>query len=404
MKSNINKILIRNLFTIRYNPVESPLIPPVQINDFQKNNSDKNGSKTLKLLKKSMIQHMKHTTGPFVVSLSGGIDSSLSLGLLRDSFPDADIFALCGVFEGSFDESLIAKKIAKKFDAKFKILKMGSIFANMPEIISISQKPKWNTYTHIVSKEAKKYGNTIVTGDGADEIFGGYTFRYSKFENLTFNKDNWKQRTLNYLDCHNRDWVPDQDKMFGTKIKFNWNDIHEYFKPYFKNNLKPLQQVMLADFNGKLLHDFIPSNYAISKKYDVSIVSPFINNDVIKFGLSLPLSQKFDTSTKKGKLILRKLTHKFGISHIDEKRGFSPSLWFDWKKHGKKICEKYILQNDSHVFKNNLINQNWVLTSFEKVNDDGDIRYLNRLVSILALEIWYRIFFTNEINPRKRLS
>jgi hypothetical protein len=89
---------------------------------------------------------------------------------------------------------------------------------------------------------------------------------------------------------------------------------------------------------------------------------------------------------------------------MDEKRGFSPSLWFDWKKYGKKICEKYILQNDSHVFKNNLINQNWVLTSFEKVNDDGDIRYLNRLVSILALEIWYRIFFTNEMNPKKQLS
>ena len=78
-------------------------------------------------------------------------------------------------------------------------------------------------------------------------------------------------------------------------------------------------------------------------------------------------------------------------------------MWFDWKKSGKKICEKYILSNDCYVFKKNLINQDWVLTAFDKVNDDGDIRYLNRLVSILALEIWYRIFFTNEINSKKQL-
>jgi len=402
MKKKLDQKLIRNILTMRYNPEEKPLIFPAQINDFKLNNRDGDGRITEKLLKNSLHRQIGSNSS-FVVSLSGGIDSSLSLALLRDSFPDSDIFAICGVFEGSFDESLYAKKIAKKFDTKFKILKMGSIFSNMPEIISITQKPKWNTYTHLISREAKSFGDILITGDGSDEIFGGYTFRYSKFNNLTSSKDNWKKKTINYLNCHNRDWIPDQKKMFGTRIKFDWNDIYNYLKPYFKNDLKSLQQVMLADFNGKLLHDFLPSNHVISKKYDISIISPFINNDVSKFGLSLPLSQKFDRNTGKGKLVLRTISDRYGISYIDEKRGFSPSLWFDWKKSGKKICEKYILPNDCYVFKKNLINQDWVLTAFNKVNDDGDIRYLNRLVSILALEIWYRIFFTNEINSKKQL-
>ena len=50
-----------------------------------------------------------------------------------------------------------------------------------------------------------------------------------------------------------------------------------------------------------------------------------------------------------------------------------------------------------------IINHNWVIRSFEKVENDGDIRYLNRLISILALEIWYRLFITKEISSSKKL-
>ena len=37
------------------------------------------------------------------------------------------------------------------------------------------------------------------------------------------------------------------------------------------------------------------------------------------------------------------------------------------------------------------------------IENDGDIRYLNRITSILALEIWYRIFIKKDLNPKKNL-
>ena len=94
---------------------------------------------------------------------------------------------------------------------------------------------------------------------------------------------------------------------------------------------------MLADFNGKLLYDFIPTSKSICNYYDLNGISPFLNNSVIKFGLSLNLDEKYDEKTQKGKLILRKITSELNTQHIDEKRGFSPELWFDWKQNGKKI-------------------------------------------------------------------
>lgn len=403
MNSRLNKNAIRNFLTIRYNPLEKPIVASVTWRDFRPSVSDPNGYQIEKLLKNAISKVPTTKKGPFIVSLSSGIDSTLCLALLRKTFPNEKIIAICGIFEEAYDESKRAKEIATKFDADFKVVYMDSIFTNMPEIISISKKPRWNTYQHIIAREARKYGDILVTGDGADEIFGGYSFRYNKFLNLLQPQEKWKIKVINYLECHNRDWVPDQEYLFGSTIKFDWNTIYNYFKPYFSNPLNPLQQVMLADYNGKLLFDFIPTGKAIFKYYGLHGLQIFLDPNLIRFALHLPIEQKYNPKNQKGKLVLRKIAKRWGIEHIDEKRGFSPELLFDWKKHGKKICQSYLLEKDSHIFKKKLIDHNWVMRSFERVENDGDIRYLNRLISIFALEIWYRIFITREMNPLERL-
>lgn len=403
MITRLNKTQIRNILTIRYDPTEQSVMQPVTSSNFNPIYSDSAGHKTERLLKNAIKKSLQKQDEPLVISLSSGIDSTLSLALIRKVLPMQKIIAICGVFGGDHDESKQAKKIAKKFDAQFKEIQMGSIFKHMPTIISISKKPRWNTYTHLIAKEAKKYGNTIITGDGADEVFGGYTFRYAKFLNLLHPKDNWKIKTINYLECHNRDWVPDQEQLFDKTMKFKWDSIYRYFKPYFSNRLKPLQQVMLADFNGKLLHDFIPTGRSICHHYHLRGYSVFLEPTVISYGLALPLNQKYDQKTQLGKLILRKIAKRIGVEHIQQKKGFSPDLWFDWKNYGRKICEKYLLDRDSKIYRKKIINPNWVIRTFEKVNDDGDVRYLNRLISVLALEIWYNIFITNEMKGNETL-
>ena len=402
MDSKIDYTSIKNILTIRYDPTKKSPIKHATPNDFIPKTFDSDGKHTLQLLQNSIKNNISDYS-KISLSLSGGIDSTLMLGLIRKTLPKTKITAFCGIFEDGFDESVAAKKMAEKFDADFVPINMTSIFTFMPEIISMTKKPKWNTYIHLIAKNAKKFSKNFVTGDGADEIFGGYIFRYSKFQNLLQKRDSWKIKTINYLECHNRDWVPDQELMFGKSLKFDWNKIFEYFKPYFQNKLEPLQQVMLADFNGKLAHDFIPMGNSIAKYYGIQNFSPFLDNEVISFGLSLDTSEKYDRNSKKGKLVLRKIAKKLGIEHIEEKRGFSPSILFDWKKHGREICNQYILKKDSYIFQKKIINYNWVLRSYEKVENDGDIRYLNRLVSILALEIWYRIFISKEMNPKKKL-
>jgi|TARA_B110000495_G_scaffold202756_1_gene223827 asparagine synthase (glutamine-hydrolysing) len=403
LNQNLNKNSIRNLLTIRYDPSERSLIPKASYKNFNGVNTDADGLKTKKLLKNAFLKQIKEPRKPLAISLSSGIDSTLCLSLLRDTFPNSELIGICGVFENGFDESKQASKIAKKFDAKFKTVKMPSIYQTMPKLISITKKPKWNAYTHIIAQEAKKFSDYNVVGDGADEVFGGYNFRYNKFLSLVKPTSSPLDKIQAYLSCHNRDWVPDQKKLFGKNIEFKWDSIYKYFKPYFSNTLHSLQQVMLADFNGKLMFDFIPTSKFVSSHYALNGVSPFLDSDVIKFGLSINPQEKYDDKTQKGKLILRKIASSMNIKHIDEKRGFSPELWFDWKKQGKKIFDKYIFSKDCEIVKNKLINEKWISTAFEYVENDGSILYLNRLTSVLALEIWYKIFISKEMNVNEKL-
>ena len=78
-------------------------------------------------------------------------------------------------------------------------------------------------------------------------------------------------------------------------------------------------------------------------------------------------------------------------------------MLLDWESNGKEIFQKFLFDNSAYVYKNGLIDFEWIKKTFHIVNDDGDIRYLNRLISILALEIWYRVQITKEIRPYDKL-
>ena len=403
MKVNLDRTHIRNFLTLRYNPLQNSTRSLANAKGFSTGNSDPDGKLVEKLLLASVNKLTKNKKDVITVSLSSGIDSSLCLALLRKQFPEQKIVSICGIFDKKQDESRRAKEIARKFNSDFKILRIPSLYTNMPELISMTKKPRWNTYTHFVANEAKKYGALLVTGDGADELFAGYTFRYKKFLHLLKPDDTWLSKAKKYLECHNRDWVPNQKLLFDKSIKFNWKTIYSYLKPYFQNKMHPLNQVLLADYNGKLSYDFIPTSNYILKHYSISGGPIFLDKKIISFAMGLPLAQKYNILQNQGKLILRKLSKRYGVKHIDEKKGFSPDLFSDWKKTGKSICESYIMKSDSRIYEKKIINPNWVLMAFKKIETDNDIRYLTKLVSVLALEIWLRVFITKELTAKNKL-
>ena len=136
--------------------------------------------------------------------------------------------------------------------------------------------PFWDIHWYYIAKNAKDKSTFLASGDGGDELFGGYTFRYSKFLSLIKSDSTPLDKIRAYLSCHERDWVPDQEKIFNQKTNFSWKSTHSIFQSFFDNSLSALNQVFLADYNGKLLYNFSIITNKINQFFNLKPVVPIL--------------------------------------------------------------------------------------------------------------------------------
>ena len=387
---------IKNILTLRYNPTKNSLIPKKTWKDFVEKPFDVSPQIIENLLSSNMSKAIKNSTQiKTSIALSSGVDSTLVLALLKKTCPDVKINAISIKFEDSIDESKHAAKIASKFDISHNIVYIQNYLKELPRAISIIKQPFWDLHWYYVVKKAKTLGKFLVSGDGGDELFGGYTFRYKKFLSLTTKNSSPTDKIKAYLQCHERDWVDDQMDIFDKKLNFNWNHIYKQFLPYFDNPLNPLSQVFLADFNGKLLYNWVPLNTRFHDYFKVKPVTPLLSKETIDYTTHLPINLKYDSKTDTGKLLLREIIHKYSLDKllIKKKQGFSVDTMNLWKSYGYDLCDYYL--SDARIVQSKLINKDWIEKHFDKNNID--VRYVNKFLGLLALEIWYRLFITKEM-------
>ena len=393
---------IKNILTLRYNPDNNFLLPKLTPENFLSIKT--NYQQQVEFLLKESIRNFVVNKNPknICLALSGGIDSITVLSLTKELFPELKIRAISFGFDENDYDIKKSKEISQQFDIDFESIIFNNFMNNLPEQISIIQEPKINYYWYNVAKKAKEKSNYLFTGDGSDELFAGYVFRYSKYLELIQNHSTWKDKVKCYLECHNRDWVPDQEKIFTKKFKFSWEKIYNLFKPYFNNNLDSLNQVLLADYMGKLMFDWMPSYSKIYYNFNLEGFSPMLDSKLIKYSASIPIEEKYHVKSKLGKLILRNILREKNILVDSNKKGFTPNLPSFWNNFGKEISQIY-LNDDSRIVKDGWISSNWISSALDKINYDEDIRYINKLLHIMSFEIWYRLFITKELHPNDKL-
>ncbi len=391
---------LKSILTLRYDHTIEPLLPKLSWNDFVEKNSVNEVNAVETFLTKNIEKELSKTK-KIVVALSAGVDSSLMLALVRKTLPEIDITTISVIFAESFDESKDAQKLAEKFDADHKIIYVENYLADLPRSIGIIKRPFWDLHWYTIVKEASSISNSLVSGDGGDELFGGYTFRYQKFLSLINQNSSPLEKIKAYLQCHERDWVPDQEKIFGKKIPFNWDEIYSSLYPYFDNQLPALAQVYLADYNGKLLYNFSPVNTAFHKFFKIKSVAPLLTKDLISYTSHLKYDLKYNVHDNLGKPLLRNLLHKYvpDSPRSDMKRGFSVDTVNLWKSYGYKLCDYYL--SKSQIVSEGWISKEWIDAHLKK---DLDVRYVNKFLGLLAAEIWHRLFITNEIKSDATLN
>ena len=401
--SRIKPDSITNILTLRYDPSIKPNLPKKVWSDLKPSVQKPSIEFIEKSIKGTIRKQLDiSSVKKICIALSGGIDSALILTLIKKTIPDIQVDAISVKFANSVDETESASKIAAELEVDHHIIYIENYLRELPKAISIIKLPFWDLHWYHVVKKSQSLSKHLASGDGGDELFGGYTFRYKKFLSLTNTNSTPLEKVKAYLSCHERDQVPDQEKLFGKKSKFSWESIYKRLITYFDNPLSTIEQVFLADYNGKLLYNFNPINTKILNYFDAESISPLLSEDMISYALGIPFQYKYDKTKDIGKLSLRKLLSKYHIDRLipNEKLGFNVNTLNLWKSFGQSICQEYLL--DSEITKDGWINKDWISKYIHKT--DLDVRYVNKFFGLLAFEVWYRLFVTKDMSANTTLN
>ena len=401
--SKIKPDSITNILTLRYDPSIKPNLPKKAWSDLKPSIQKPSIEFIEKSIKGTIRKQLDNSSVKKIcIALSGGIDSALILTLIKKTLPDIQVDAISVKFANSVDETESASKIAAELEVDHHIIYIENYLRELPKAISIIKLPFWDLHWYHVVKKSQSLSKHLASGDGGDELFGGYTFRYKKFLSLTNTNSTPLEKVKAYLSCHERDRVPDQEKLFGKKSKFSWESIYERLITYFDNPLSTIEQVFLADYNGKLLYNFNPINTKILNYFDAESISPLLSEDMISYALGIPFQYKYDKTKDIGKLSLRKLLSKYNIDKLvpNEKLGFNVNTLNLWKSFGQSICQEYLM--DSEITKDGWINKDWISKYIHKT--DLDVRYVNKFFGLLAFEVWYRLFVTKDMSANTTLN
>ena len=208
-------------------------------------------SRLMEILKSSIYRHVSSTSIPSAskaVLLSGGLDSSIIAALASSIDKAKDVIAICVGHEGSQDIKY-ARMVAERLRMRLliKSISMDEMLSIAREVIRVMHsfdpmEVRNSIVLYAAMKELREYGlRHVITGDGCDEIFAGYSYmlsmsyeqlehelarleRIMHFSSIAIAEDLGMSVSLPYLD------VLDYAKSIPVRLKVNEYEGKRYGK------------------------------------------------------------------------------------------------------------------------------------------------------------------------------
>jgi len=291
-----------------------------------------------RLLKQSVREHLESDV-PLSVWLSGGLDSS-SLVHYASEASSARLKTFSITFRGrSFDETSYARQVAEQYGTEHTELDLnpeedlpGAIqdlayYCDEPNADS-GALPVW-----FLSRLTKRTATVALSGEGADELFGGYLMHRASL--LARNARRLPPPLLRAMLAAARRWPVSNDKIgFEYKLKrflegcvmpaarahVHWSGTFDdqEKRALVQQTLPAALDSVLEELAGEHLQDFLsfdqryflPDNILTkvdhtSMAHAVEVRPPFLDHRIVEFAASLPANLKIQGSRQK--VVLRNL-------------------------------------------------------------------------------------------------
>lgn len=392
-------------------------IPTIRKNSYS---FDENIDHATELIKSAVLKRLV-SERPLGAFLSGGVDSSLVVAMMSPHVHDLKTFSV-GFSESDYDESAYANEVASRYKTQHtRITFIESEILNcLDQSMKFYDEPFADSSslpTFLLSKIASESVTVALSGDGGDEAFGGYQRyvlykKFARYSSLLFAARTLRDRRL-ILDkfFSNRilrgiDSIPEQHSKAGMyeammtiigpatrasllKPEFKKSSLTPHFEFIAgmgnSENLADSLVANIHDLSSYLPDDLMYKVDIASMAHSLEVRSPFLDTDVVEFGLSLPENQRVG---RFGKVLLRKLASEYlPINLIDRpKMGFG----IPRKEWLSSVLAPTV--NDVFLDKNSKI-YNWLdfTTTNNLLLEHKTTNKLDGTIwSVLVLELWAR--------------
>ncbi|OEH85940.1 asparagine synthase (glutamine-hydrolyzing) [Desulfuribacillus stibiiarsenatis] len=357
--------------------------------------------------------------------LSSGIDSSSIVALVKE-IEDVRTYTV-GFDCGKYNEADFARETANYIGTKHEDLTITSemFWTNLPRLIWHQDDPVADPAAialYFVAKIASEHITVVLSGEGADEIFGGYNI-YHEPESLKLFQ--YIPPSVKSTLAEVASMLPDgtkgksflqrgaksvEERFYGNAFIFNETDkrnlstLEERFFQYYRKPSDITQsiygRVKSYDDVTKMqyldLHTWLPGDILMkadkmTMANSLELRVPFLDKKVFEFAATIPTKYRIHNGTTK--YALREAMKQILPEPVANRKklGF-PVPTRDWLRGNlyEPIKELIICSDTEH-----LLNKNEVLQLLE-IHKSGKADMSRKIWTIVVFMLWHRIFIEKQ--------
>ncbi|MFK8038277.1 MAG: asparagine synthase (glutamine-hydrolyzing) [Crocinitomicaceae bacterium] len=374
-------------------------------------------TKILKIKIENAVKKRLISDVPLGTFLSGGVDSSIVSLIASQNKKGLKTFSI-GFDVLYFDESKFATEMAKSISSDHHQIQLTrqDFKQRFASFLDLNHQPFADSSAfaiYLLSEKTKNYVTVSLSGDGADELFGGYRkheaeFKIRGFSPLRSKLTKWiSKMTVTLPQGRHGKWTELNRKIqklsrgltlsanerYWEWLKFISNKEtkallrHEYNQtvPHFRVE-DNLNQVLVNDQSFVLPNDMLVKVDRMSMAHGLEVRTPFLDHELVDFVNTLPASFKVNKNGRKQILIDAFKDQLPERIYKREKKGFEIPL-FNWLKDEISETFESVIFSKPYIEEQGLFKYNYIQTL---KNEFGSPTFSDKIYLV-----WTLIIFQN---------
>lgn len=349
--------------------------------------------------------------------LSSGVDSSY----VSTYFADQKTFTVGFDFGEKYNEISWAKRLSEKIgvDHYTKLITSEEFWGAVPKVQYHMDQPLADPSCialYFVSKLASEHVKVVLSGEGADELFGGYQVYRSPMNQRIYHavcpyplRKLFRKIALRLPDIKGRDYLiracdPLEEDFIGNAFLYNYEQKYELLKDpsiatrpqdltkRFYNRARKYDKVtkmQYIDINLWLVGDILLKADRMSMANSLELRVPFLDKEVWKVASTIPSKLRVNRKNTKYALRQAALRHLPEETAQKEKLGFPvpTRVWLRDEKFYNIVKEEFKSPTAQKFFNIDVI-MDWLDDHYEGLADTS-----RKVWAIYVFLIWYKQYF-----------